>query len=756
MNHAPRPLTRRIVRVLLASPGDLEDERRAARELVNEVNQNWAPRLGVQIELVVWEDLPPQAGRPQEVVNRYSDDYDHFIGVLWKRWGQPTGAADSGFKEEFDLAWQRFESTGAPGIAVFFKKLSDDERGDPGLQLAKVLAFKQSIKNTQQLLYAEFDDTNWVSRLRLVIEQIAWERSTVSQSAIGAAQFAPDSTKAAPSEIGEGDPSQLVGVALRFHDAITAASSQPADKGGGVWSLSKQDALRLHIAAGAEAYRHMTSQLLGAHEMNALLAVRDQVTLTPGENWYVLCSLLAGMNSGVVPGWWWFRDDDPKPGLVLGAMADDSSVCASAFALLTKLGIAPSDPLIVRLDLLKRSLQRSDRVTRDAALTWFAVTAGRGDLARLAGALNVDESELLSNADTSNHVLEVLARIDPRRALAKIVSGDNSVSQEVVDALVARAAHLGVRRLKAALVHRVPSVRRLAFAALSAKGQLNNKTVARLLADADVSNRRIAARELLDKPSLEMLEPELAPDIGEGSESTRLAVDLLSLHGYSTLRQRLDWTRYDIYAALGVHFFANFSSTIRSDLLLGFSHWRKSFMESLSADGLDEEAMRPWDRLSGFLDTQLTEAALMGLVENGSAADRKHALKYFEHDRDTVQRLAIRLLGRVGTYADGNFLLERAGTLPPHLRDEAVQIGLQLIAAAGGGATTRRLEECLYHDSEAARIAALDHLTKRLSVSQLDALLTRYQSKRPYFYNVVAALDRLLFAPPPISQSSAA
>ena len=43
--------TRNIVRVFLASPGDLEEERRAIRDAVIEFNATWADPLGYQIEL---------------------------------------------------------------------------------------------------------------------------------------------------------------------------------------------------------------------------------------------------------------------------------------------------------------------------------------------------------------------------------------------------------------------------------------------------------------------------------------------------------------------------------------------------------------------------------------------------------------------------------------------------------------------------------------------------------------------------------
>ena len=60
----------RIVRVFLASPGDLADERRLAGEAIEEVNRTVARPAGFQVDLLGWEDTLSAAGRPQEIINR--------------------------------------------------------------------------------------------------------------------------------------------------------------------------------------------------------------------------------------------------------------------------------------------------------------------------------------------------------------------------------------------------------------------------------------------------------------------------------------------------------------------------------------------------------------------------------------------------------------------------------------------------------------------------------------------------------------
>ena len=61
---------RKIVKVFIASPGDLNPERKIAREVVEEFNSLHADSLGYQIEMVGWEETVGSMGRPQEIINK--------------------------------------------------------------------------------------------------------------------------------------------------------------------------------------------------------------------------------------------------------------------------------------------------------------------------------------------------------------------------------------------------------------------------------------------------------------------------------------------------------------------------------------------------------------------------------------------------------------------------------------------------------------------------------------------------------------
>src|SRR6266849_6206912 len=97
--------SRKVVKVFLASPSDLGDERKAAKSVVDEFNGQYAEEFGYQVELVGWEDTISGFARPQAIINRELDRCELFVGLMGKRWGTPPGGSGSytsGFEEEYE------------------------------------------------------------------------------------------------------------------------------------------------------------------------------------------------------------------------------------------------------------------------------------------------------------------------------------------------------------------------------------------------------------------------------------------------------------------------------------------------------------------------------------------------------------------------------------------------------------------------------------------------------------------------------
>jgi hypothetical protein len=134
--------TRSVITVFFASPSDLQEERTASVEVVERFNNLYAKPLGFTVDLVRWEDVLPGMGRPQSQIDPHVRDCDIFIGLLWRKWGTPTGTFSSGFEEEYTIAKDRFESDGKPQLRLYFKKVDEGQLADPALSSRKCLDLK--------------------------------------------------------------------------------------------------------------------------------------------------------------------------------------------------------------------------------------------------------------------------------------------------------------------------------------------------------------------------------------------------------------------------------------------------------------------------------------------------------------------------------------------------------------------------------------------------------------------------------------
>ena len=114
----------KIIRIFLASPSDVEDERHIVERVVGEINQIVYRRENVRLELLKWEThVSPTMGRPQQtILDQIGPHYDILLGIMWKRFGTPTGKANSGTQEEFNKAYEQWKQYGHPRIMFYFSQ----------------------------------------------------------------------------------------------------------------------------------------------------------------------------------------------------------------------------------------------------------------------------------------------------------------------------------------------------------------------------------------------------------------------------------------------------------------------------------------------------------------------------------------------------------------------------------------------------------------------------------------------------------
>ncbi len=157
------PRKEMILRVLAASPDDVQEERARLEQLIRRQNKFWSPSYGIRLDLVRWEtDAFPGVGTDtQAVINeQIGDDYDIFVGIMWTRVGTPTSRAASGTVEEFNRAYERFQDDPEALRIMFYFCEADipQSKLDPD-QFAVLRAFRHSLEE-RGVLYFTYNGAN--------------------------------------------------------------------------------------------------------------------------------------------------------------------------------------------------------------------------------------------------------------------------------------------------------------------------------------------------------------------------------------------------------------------------------------------------------------------------------------------------------------------------------------------------------------------------------------------------------------------
>lgn len=162
------PKTITVLRIFVASPSDLDEERKLLEGVIQELNLTWPQQLGISLELIKWEThaFPGAGTDPQDVINhQLPQDYDILLLMLWSRIGTPTPRAQSGTLEEFENAYERWRSNPKLlRLMIYFKNtpLSPDNI-DPD-QLRLLQEFRKSLGD-RGILYSTFTGGEEFSQL---------------------------------------------------------------------------------------------------------------------------------------------------------------------------------------------------------------------------------------------------------------------------------------------------------------------------------------------------------------------------------------------------------------------------------------------------------------------------------------------------------------------------------------------------------------------------------------------------------------
>jgi HEAT repeat protein len=806
------PSTRRVLRVFLASPNDVAEERAAAERVVSDVNKILGRRLGLHVDLHKWEEKSPEFGRPQSIINPDVDRCNVFVGLLWERWGHPSGRYSSGFEEEFERARARHKKTGEPKIWLVFKEPRPEKSTDLGPQLSGVLAFREGLIKANEALFTDVRDANqWERKLHNWLTEHLLDSSGVEEPV-----RAPDSTVSSPP------PQTDSGALLTPHSRKTTEQSeilaqiselsellskvvstrQLEFRPGEERLFGEFDAARLHLLSTTWMSKRYTGDFLGTHEANILYKHREQLRAAALEYSLLFRTLLSDV-SDVVPGWFWF-DELKSEGLtflLLELANNDPSATlrARAVRIMESADIEPPDD---RWDMLP--VRDEDHVVRWAAYDYLGAIGTESAVPLLEEVASTCENEI-TRVNLSEARFQILARVDTQRAFSEMIADPDRVSDKAVKTVRSAAGKIDTPTLKQGLTSPDVRMRKLATVELISRGALPLDQAENLTRDDSASIRALAFKELIKKGKeidLAKIEDSFASREEEHGgflgRAGRLS-DMLGGYAGSNLRElsasvilsffqplpieklleRVDWLLPHgamAYKCLACDHYQSICEYIRSDMANGFQRVRDASLERLRAEygseGL-ERLMGSIEKLDSYTRDEFLEAALTGLAKHAESSDLDIARKYLSHQRPGVKLAALDILCRLGSSDDVAALIaiskesngkSRAKAAAAALRiapepfdvaqafingkvEELAEIGFRWLLEDNSAGTKRLFQDLLNSENEKNRERAIYYLSRRLNEVEQRALLEECLRRESYYYNVVAWLDRLLYAP---------
>lgn len=496
--------SRKVVKVFLASPGDLLDERKATKIVIDDFNATYAEVFGYQVELVGWEDTVSVYGRPQATINRELERCELFIGLMWKKWGTPPdtkGKYSSGFEEEFELSVQRKIKEDRPEISLLFKEIAPEFRIDPGNDLKKVLAFKEKLISEKEIYFESFSDVRELERKihRCVSNYvIGLYKKEVSNTTDQNQAPKADSELQQTQENNNTSTKTLFSIneAKYLRGFISKAEHETSKN-----PISAAEIARFRLLANRANSLGNDAVNLGIHDANLVFTECMDLTLEDGELNGLLSSGFEHYTHENVPLWRWLAK--------LGGFTKPMLPLASVFELTTegKLGalaamLLISEPLPVTKPL-DRNFYLKIWFEKDvvgaikvAALNYLGECGITADLPAIIKELDKREYQ------TTSAAVDAIIRINLRDSREKAVIAlydlqPTSISKKVLGELFNNDIGISTETLLNGVNHRNSEVRRIVVELLCIRKALPNDIAKQLLADSDAKIRYEALKSLL-------------------------------------------------------------------------------------------------------------------------------------------------------------------------------------------------------------------------------------------------------------------
>lgn len=782
----------RVLQVFIASPGGVSDERNVAESAINRINTNLAKLHNVFLAVTRYEQIVGAAGNPQSQINQHADNADIFIGIVHRRWGSDTGNGfASGFHEEFTRALQRWQSSGTPRLALFFKTVDPDSLADPGEQLLKVIEFKNSIEANHTAFYNQFSATAELEGLitTLIAEELANHASMqMSQTSDGQGAVALVASTQTPTVNQEPISNELANIVDAFATVL----------GGGDTEV-RLDPDRFELFALAVSRNrdkvpvHLANRLYARHGQLSLIGVEQMI-------WFREYLRDIGRNlsieNRVIPfpdvvgkGWIAKVLEEEIEELV---QSDDSSVVNGTIRLLRELNVRPkalwnssleSESAAERQEIWRSMTTSTSKI--EVVHYWLAVHGDDDlELAKLLadgddvlGEVGRAFTDLMGDDPTVANVVKLDAKllIDPL-VRKQFVGGfpERTLANDVLASFVVRSFYPGELRI-------------VALTELIRKDEVN-EAVINAVFDSSSSNdwgrmvnkvlREQAIGQEFAKGMLSFAR-SLEGDEGKSSKLSR-AKDLIAMsigqcdEISDMLSRFLNLDREFDLELLRLKFLGSYGDSEFEELALSIiknEHQEfRNYISQLESSGWNE-------RTKKFVLERAEIAALSyldSLCENSDPSTVLKRIREIAHDDESLwQNEALRLLVPNAGDKDVDVMIANSYALDPREESLAVVLGgatLKRLRAFVSGEdyllaslalvelekrdrlpSIAQLKKLLRSPSDKVRIVAIERLDNLLDLSELKDLANEYiQGKGTHYYNVLCYIDCRLAQMPKI------
>ena len=152
------------INIFVSCPNDVENEKQIVRGICDQITEVLSLPRSIQVKVIDWKkDVIPLItgeGAQSVIDNQIVEyDYDIYVGILWKRFGDKKSNGLTPTEGEFEDAFKRMKETKRPVIKVYFKTENfypmNSYEAD---QIGEVIKFKEKIKYLDIGLYDEFKD----------------------------------------------------------------------------------------------------------------------------------------------------------------------------------------------------------------------------------------------------------------------------------------------------------------------------------------------------------------------------------------------------------------------------------------------------------------------------------------------------------------------------------------------------------------------------------------------------------------------